>query len=226
MCIGRELADRHRRLFGTVEIAYFGANVTRSPAAAGCRSASPSRSARHAHLADGPAHRHRTRTEMEGPLQELLDEVQERSLVRVRARGLPHRRRRRHHALRANVAINHGAARARRAGRPSGSRTCPTCRSPSGRGRPVGAQRRGIVHIDLRFGLPDDRTSRHHCVLPRSAEEELDFEPDDATYSSRASHSPRDAPGMPRGASGASSTGRTRGPTRRTTSACRSTGPS
>jgi len=55
----------------------------------------------------------------------------------------------------------------------------------------------GIVHIDLRFGF---QTSRHPVITAScrgSAEEELDFEPDDATYFiSRLTLTRGDAPAL------------------------------
>jgi KUP system potassium uptake protein len=125
------------------------------------------------------------RTEMEGPLQDFIDEVQERSLVRVPGTAVfPHPTKETTPlALRANVEANHvlhehvvlvtvlveNVPYVPEEERVEVDQLVHTDD--------------GIVHIGLRFGFQDEQDIPACLRLAHgSADEELNFDPDNATY--------------------------------------------
>jgi KUP system potassium uptake protein len=173
-------------IFGAVEVAYFGANVTKI-ASGGWLPLLIAIAISTAMLTWQTGRRIVTarRTEMEGPLQDFVDEIQERSLVRVPGTAVfPHPSKETAPlALRANVDYNHVlhehvvlvSVRVENVPYvPESERIAVDQLVHSDD---------GVVHIELHFGFQDEQDIPTSLRLARgSAEEELNFDPDEATY--------------------------------------------
>jgi KUP system potassium uptake protein len=188
-------------LFGGVELAYFGANVTKI-ASGGWLPLCIALAMSTVMLTwqSGRQIVTRRRQEMEGPLQDFVDDMHERELVRVPGTAVfPHPTKETTPlALRANVEANHVlhehvvlvSVRVQ---------NVPYVHEDER----VAVDQLvytddGIVHIELRFGFQDEQDipeSLHFAI--GSAEEELNFDPDTATYFiSRLTITRGDADGM------------------------------
>ena len=188
-------------LFGVVEISFFGANVTKIASGGWlplCIALAISTV-----MLTWQAGRQivtRRRAEMEGPLQDFVDDMRERELVRVPGTAVfPHPTKETTPlALRANVDANHVL------------HEHVVLVSVRVENVPyIHEDERveidhlvhtddGIVHVELRFGFQDEQDipeSLHLAI--GSAEQELNFDPDDATYFiSRLTLTRGDADGM------------------------------
>jgi KUP system potassium uptake protein len=173
-------------VFGVVELAYFGANVTKI-ASGGWLPLCIALVISTVMLTWQTGRRivTRRREEMEGPLQEFIDELQERSLVRVPGTAVfPHPTKETTPlALRANVDANHVL------------HEHVVLVSVLVENVPYVPENErvdvdhlvhtddGIVHIALRFGFQDEQDIPQCLKLAHaSSDAELNFDPDEATY--------------------------------------------
>jgi KUP system potassium uptake protein len=188
-------------LFGTVELAYFGANVTKI-ASGGWLPLCIALAVSTVMLTWQTGRRivTRRRTALEGPLQDFVDELHERKLVRVPGTAVfPHPTKETTPlALRANVQANHVLHE--HVVLVSVKVENVPYVHPDERVEVDQLVHRddGIVHIALRFGFQDEQDipgSLHLAI--GSSDQELNFDPDTATYFiSRLSLNRGDADGM------------------------------
>ena len=173
-------------VFGVVEVAYFAANVTKI-ASGGWLPLLIALIVSTAMLTwqSGRGIVTRRRQALEGPLQQFVDEIHERSLVRVPGTAVfPHPSKETTPlALRANVEANHvlhehvvlvSVVVENVPHVPVGERVEVD---------PLVHTDDGVVHVGLRFGFQDEQDIPKALRLARgAADEELNFDPDEATY--------------------------------------------
>jgi KUP system potassium uptake protein len=187
-------------LFGVVEISYFGANVTKI--AQGGWLPLTIAAVVSTVMTTWQAGRRivtRRRADMEGPLQDFVDEVQERSLTRVPGTAVfPHPSKETTPlALRSNVDFNHVlhqhvvlvSVKVENVPHVSDEERVEV--------DPLVHTDDGIVHVDIRFGFQDDQDIPRALALAAGGSDEMDFDVDHASYFlSRLSIQRGDKPGM------------------------------
>jgi KUP system potassium uptake protein len=187
-------------VFGVVEVSYFGANVTKI-ASGGWLPLTIAAAISTVMLTwqAGRGIVTRRRAEMEGPLQDFVDEIQERSLTRVAGTAVfPHPTKETTPlALRANVDYNHVLHK---------HVVLVSLHVENVPHIPVEERIEvdplvyaddGIVHLDIRLGFQDEQDLPAALRLAHSTSPELDFDPDNAYYfMSRLNLERGDGPGL------------------------------